>query len=260
MKREKATMIISEEIADGIISSWMETPQADEAECGQFVMINTLSEAHLLGRPISICDIDRKNRRLRLVYRKVGFGTSELSRAKKGQEYEVLGPLGNGFPVEEADGAERIALIGGGIGAPPLLALAKALPKEKVTAVLGYRSEKSGLFLKDEFDSETSGVLLATDDGSAGCHGTVIDVLDEASFKPDLIYACGPMPMLSAVKAFAEKVGAKAFISLEERMACGVGACLGCVVKSRERDEHSRVHNKRICTEGPVFDAEEVEI
>ena len=260
MKQDKATVIISEEIADGIYSVWLETKIAEEAVPGQFVMINTHSEAHLLGRPISICDIDKENGRLRIVFRKVGFGTDEISGAIRGDAYDMIGPLGNGFPLDEADKVGRITLIGGGIGAPPLLALAKAIPGGKVTAVLGYRSEESGLFLKDEFELEASSVVIATDDGSSGTKGTVIDAINAHDIKTDLIYACGPMPMLSAVKAMAEKTGAKAYISLEERMACGVGACLGCVVKTKDKDEHSQVHRARVCTEGPVFRAEDVAI
>ncbi len=260
MKEERAAAAETKLIADGIVSVTFDTNLTEEAVPGQFVMINTHSEAHLLGRPISICDIDKKNKKLRIVFREVGFGTKELGSSVTGEKFDILGPLGNGFPLEEAENADNIVVIGGGIGAPPLLALVKALPKEKVTAVLGYRSEANGLFLKEEFENECINVIIATDDGSAGTKGTVIDAMKNAGIKADLIYSCGPMPMLSAVKAAAEEMGAKAYISLEERMACGVGACLGCVVKTKNVDEHSQVKNKRICTEGPVFDAEEVDI
>ena len=124
-----------------------------------------------------------------------------------------------------------------------------------MTAVLGYRT--NDLFLAEEF-RRAAEVIIATDDGSAGVHGNVIDAIRELSPEFDVICACGPMPMLRGVKALAEEKGVKAWISLEERMACGVGVCLGCVTKTAHKDEHSNVNNTRICTEGPVFDAEEV--
>ena len=260
MKQLKAEVIETKEIADAIFSTRLKTEMAAEARPGQFIMINTHSGAHLLGRPISICDIDAANKTLGIVYRKVGYGTDELSRSKTADRYEITGPLGNGFPIHSAEGKEKILLIGGGIGAPPLLALAKRLPKEKIIAVLGYRSEKNGLFLKEEFEENCAGVIIATDDGTAGSKGTVIDAIKENGIDYDLIYSCGPMPMLSAVKKAAEEKNIKAYISLEERMACGVGACLGCVVKMRDIDEHSRVKNSRVCTEGPVYEAQEVMI
>ena len=147
-------------------------------------------------------------------------------------------------------------LIGGGIGIPPMLQLAKTLEAEK-SIVLGYRD--SHLFLAEDL-AKYGKVYAATEDGSQGTRGNVLDAIGENALEADLIYACGPMPMLRAVKRYAAQRGIKAYISLEEHMACGVGACLGCVVKTRDVDPHSHVHNARICTDGPVFDAEEVDI
>ncbi|SFK73081.1 dihydroorotate dehydrogenase electron transfer subunit [Lachnospiraceae bacterium KH1T2] len=252
----------SERLADGIYSIWLDTEIAKTAMPGQFVMVNTHSDAHLLGRPISISDIRKEAGQIRLVFRVVGYGSRELSEAKVGDSFELMGPMGNGFPVDKLSPETKVLLMGGGIGAPPLLGLANKLKKygvEQVSAVLGYRGETGGLFLAEDF-KKFANVYIATDDGSSGTHGTVVDAVRENDIQADIIFACGPMPMLSAIKKLAAEKGISAYISLEERMACGVGACLGCVVKTKKVDGHSHVNNSRICTEGPVFEAEEVEI
>ena len=168
---------------------------------------------------------------------------------REGDSLEVLGPLGNGFTMKE----EKAIIVGGGIGIPPMLELAKQLSCEK-TVVLGYRDE---LFLKDEFESYAD-VAVATEDGSCGTKGTVIDAIKEAGVDGKVIYACGPMPMLKALAEYAEAHDMEAQISLEERMACGIGACLGCICKTKKKDHHTNVNNQRICKDGPVFDAKEV--
>ncbi len=166
-----------------------------------------------------------------------------------------MGVLCFGFPLEAGKG-KHCFLMGGGIGVPPILQLAKELEADQ-SVILGYRD--GSLFLKEDFE-RYAGVYVATEDGSAGTKGNVLDAIAENALEADVIYACGPMPMLRAIKQYAQQRGIKAYISLEEHMACGVGACLGCVVKTKMVDAHSHVHNARICTDGPVFDAEEVEI
>ena len=136
-----------------------------------------------------------------------------------------------------------------------MLELAKTLKGER-QMVLGYRDV---LFLNQEFEPYGS-VYLATEDGSAGTKGNVLDAIREQGLDAEVIYACGPTPMLRAIKAYAQENGIECWLSLEERMACGVGACLACVCKSKEVDDHSHVHNKRICKDGPVFPAQEVEL
>ena len=196
---------------------------------------------------------------LRLVYRTVGPGTNEFADYHAGTEISLLGPLGNGFPVEKAAG-KRVFLIGGGIGIPPMLQLSKEIKKAGQAycelSVLGYRNE---LFLNTDLE-KYSQVYVATEDGSAGTKGTVLDAIKEKGLSGDVIFACGPMPMLRAIKEYAAANNMEAYISLEEHMACGVGACLGCVCKTKNVDAHSHVHNSRICTDGPVYNAEEVEI
>ncbi|MCR5404899.1 MAG: dihydroorotate dehydrogenase electron transfer subunit [Butyrivibrio sp.] len=257
-KQKCASKVISQKmIADGIYDMWLEADFAGDVVPGQFIGVYTVNKAALLPRPISICEADRKGSAIRIVYRVVGTGTAEFALYGPGDYIMILGPLGNGFPLDEAEG-KNVVVMGGGIGVPPLLETVKRLSEKKtpgpgeINAVMGYRSRDT--FLSDEF-SKYAGLYIASDDGSVGVKGNVIDALKESGKKPDLIFACGPMPMLKGIKSYAEENGIKAYLSLEERMACGVGACLGCVCRTKEADSHSHVKNARICTEGPVFDA-----
>ncbi len=251
MKIKECCTVISQEcIAKDIYSMWISTKAiAREAKPGQFVSVYTKDASRLLPRPISLCEIDREKDALRIVYRIAGDGTREFSRLRAGDTIDILGPLGNGFTMKN----EKAIIIGGGIGIPPMLELAKQLDAEK-TVVLGYRTST---FLKEEFE-EVCDVKIATEDGSQGAKGTVIDAIEKYGVEGKVIYACGPMPMLKALAAYAEEHGMEAQISLEERMACGIGACLGCICKSKTKDHHTNVNNTRICKDGPVFDAKEV--
>lgn len=253
--KEKAVIISQEEISLDIYSMWIETNAAKTAKPGQFVALYCNDGSRILPRPISICEIDKKNNRLRFVYRVVGKGTEEFSKYHAGTEIEIMGPLGNGFPMEKAKGKKAI-LIGGGIGVPPMVELAKQLDAESKVIVAGYRNL---LFL--DYELKACGDFYpATEDGSIGVKGTVIDAIVENKLEADVIYACGPTPMLRAIKEYAEKHNIEAWVSMEEKMACGIGACLACVCKTKEKDKHTNVNNTRICKEGPVFNAEEVEL
>lgn len=267
MKQKQSAVVLSQrEIAPAIYDMWIETSLARQAKPGQFLGIYPKDKSTLLPRPISICEVGENREALRIVYRIAGAGTEEFSKYQKGDRISILGTLGNGFPLEEAEG-KRVFLMGGGIGVPPVLELAKQLRRVRAAAeeapavrddivtVLGYRDEKT--FLKEDLE-KYGRVYIATEDGSVGTKGNIMDAVRENGLEADVIYACGPMPMLRAVKAYGAEHKIKAYISLEEHMACGVGACLGCVVKTREPDAHSHVNNARICTDGPVFDAEEV--
>lgn len=253
-KKSIATVVSQEMISEGIYSMWLSFPKeqdvAASAVPGQFISLYCKDGSRLLPRPISICEINGEESRLRIVYRVVGMGTQEFSGLLPGDTISVAGPLGNGFTLKSG----KSILIGGGIGIPPMLALAKSLSGE-VSVVLGYRT--NDLFLKDEFDSYAK-VYVSTEDGSAGIKGNVIDAIRAEGLTADTIYACGPVPMLRGVKAFAEEQGIAAQISMEEKMACGIGACLACVCQSTEKDAHSNVNNKRVCKDGPVFDANEL--
>lgn len=253
MKFDEIARVISQnEISEGIFDMWIDTENiAKEAVPGQFISIYTKDGSKLLPRPISICEIDGK--KLRIVYRIAGAGTREFSSYAHGEAVHILGPLGNGFPIQKG---KKAILIGGGIGIPPMLELAKKIEGEK-TIVMGYRSQDT--FLDNDL-KKYGEIVVATDDGSLGTCGTVIDAIRENNVMGEVIYACGPTPMLRAVKAYAAENNIEAWISLEEKMACGIGACLACVCKSTEVDGHSMVKNKRICKDGPVFNAMEVDL
>lgn len=254
-KKITAKVIAQKQIAEQIFDLRLETKLAKDVHPGQFVAVYPKGESTLLPRPISICEADKDEGTLRLVYRIAGKGTTEFSTCKAGDALNLLGVLGNGFPVDKAKG-KRVFLMGGGIGIPPLLELAKAVDGRK-QILLGYRNKD--LFLEEDM-AKYGDVYVATEDGSVGTKGNVMDIIRAHALQADVIMACGPMPMLRAIKAYAAEEKIEAYISLEERMACGVGACLGCVCKTTRVDAHSHVNNARICTEGPVFEAGEVSI
>ena len=254
-KKIKTTIVSQKQIAEQVYDLWLETRLAKDAHPGQFVAVYPNHESTLLPRPISICEVSEDKRRLRLVYRVAGKGTAEFASYGAEDSLEILGVLGNGFPIDKAKG-KRVFLMGGGIGIPPMLELAKRLDCMK-QILLGYRDKD--LFLQEDL-ARYGDVYVATEDGSVGTKGNVMDIIKAHGLAADVIMACGPMPMLRAIKKYAGENKIEAYISLEERMACGVGACLGCVCRTTKVDAHSHVHNARICTDGPVFEAGEVDI
>lgn len=241
-----------DQLASDIYSLILYTPEIAEcAKAGQFVSVYSKNGANLLPRPISLCEIDKQEGTIRLVYRVVGKGTEEFSHLKDGDTVDVMGPLGNGFTKKD----KTAILIGGGIGIPPMVELAKELNCEK-NIVLGFRDET---FLLEDLEPRGE-VYIASEDGKTGVKGNVIDAIKEYNIKGDIIYACGPTPMLRAIREYAFEHNMEAQLSFEEKMACGIGACLACVCKSTDVDAHSHVKNKRVCKDGPVFDAREVEL
>lgn len=247
--RENAVIIKQTKVASDVYSMWLQTKEiAAKAEPGQFISVYSNDGSRLLPRPISVCETDGS--KLRIVYRIAGKGTYEFSRYQSNEILSIQGPLGNGYPLSR----KKAVLLGGGIGIPPMLELAKRLKGDK-NIVLGYRDE---LFLNEEFEKYGT-VTIATENGKTGVKGTVLDAIKEKDIDGQIIYACGPTPMLRAVQVFAEEYNVDAYLSLEEKMACGIGACLACVCKSKETDEHTKVNNKRVCKEGPVFHAKEIE-
>lgn len=235
---------------------------AKKAVPGQFLHIRcgkTLSP--LLRRPISIADIDEKTGCVEIIYRVVGEGTRLLSQSLTGHELDIIGPLGNGFPLPEKDAP--CIIVAGGIGTAPIIYLAKKIASEpknenSVTIVLGFTT-KSEVFGEGYLKFPGVETIIATDDGSYGYKGFPTDILErllqEHMGKTDpIIYSCGPKPMLIKVKEIAASKNVRAYLSLEEHMACGVGACLGCSVKSSGKGY------KKVCKDGPVFEAGEVEL
>ncbi len=222
---------------------------ASKAKPGQFLHILCGGDAYL-RRPISICDVIGK-RDIRFIFETRGKGTEALSQQKVGDHLDILGPLGNGFELHSED-KDAILLIGGGIGIFPLLNLAKQLDG-KATVLLGFRN-KDAVLMAEEFRAVSKNVFIATDDGSCGYHGFVTDVMKNilTSNPVSRVYTCGPTPMMQKIAEMAMDAGIPCQVSLEERMGCGVGACVTCTCKVNGS-------NKRVCKDGPVFDGREVE-
>ena len=219
---------------------------------GQFLHIQC-GEGHLLRRPISVCLCmeDAPHDTARIVFEVRGEGTHWLAQRQVGDKLNVLGPLGNGFQITPED---RLLLVGGGIGVPPLLGQA-AYTAKKATAVLGFRSADRAMLVKD-YQNYCKEVYLCSDDGPMGRHGFVDAQLRDILEKDKdftAVLACGPKPMLKNVAKVAVEYGVPCQVSLEERMACGVGACLGCAVQMADGTM------KHVCKDGPVFDAKEVD-
>lgn len=226
-------------------------PLAQESWCGRFVQIRCGEKP--LRRPISISEIDQKNGTITIVFEVRGEGTAWLAQQKAGAQINLLGPLGNGF---FPDASKPAIFIGGGIGCPPMLGAAQDYG-ENAEAILGFRSAEQVILLS-KFEACCKSVAVTTNDGSFGVKGFVTDVLEEKLEKaPDsVVYACGPMPMLKGVAAMCAQHDVECFVSLEQRMGCGVGACLVCACKTHEQDGE---HMRHVCKNGPIFPAKEVD-
>lgn len=257
----RAELVTKERVADRYFRIGFECEEIAREACpGQFLMVRLLSPSweYLLSRPFSFCTVEES--RIELFFEVVGKGTRILSRAEKGAVLEILGPLGNGFHLETESSP---VLVGGGMGIAPLPFLASDAVKRHgvvgITVLLGARTA-SALCLRKVFADLGARVLVATDDGTEGHRGPVTDLL-ENELKSGLnnrpaVYACGPKAMLKAVAELTREHAAPCQFSVEERMACGVGACMGCAC--RTRDERGNHHFKQVCVDGPVFDAREL--
>ena len=248
-----APVLSNTEIAPGFFDIRLETPQVQQTGAGQFFQI--LCDGKPLRRPISVCGFDKKTNILRMVYQIRGEGTAWLATVKAGQKLDLLGPLGHGFSVAKA---QNPVFVGGGIGTPPLLGTA-ALCGGKADAIVGYRTADASILLED-FKKVCRKVYVATDDGTLGHHGLVTDLLKErlAAGPCDLVCACGPTPMLKAVADLALSQNIPCQVSLEQRMGCGIGACVGCVCKVKDVSDPEAVRHAQVCRYGPVIDAKEV--
>ncbi len=253
---EQVKIVTKEQLKKDIFKFAIQSEKmANEALPGQFLEIRVNDETEpFLRRPISIHQINKQNHELEFIFQVKGKGTKLLSHKEVGDKINVIGPLGKGeFKFQTA---KKISIIGGGIGIFPLYELAKqAGQNAEVTTYLGFRSQDF-VVLEEEFAKVSNRLVITTDDGSYGKSGFAINYLKEdcKNEKPDCIYACGPLPMLKAVRDFANEMNIPAQVSLEERMGCGIGICLGCAVK----DKHAEGY-KHVCKDGPVFDVNDVE-
>lgn len=257
----KAKLVEKEQLKSDIFKFTIFSKEiADTAKPGQFLEIRVSDNIDpFLRRPISIFNADKVNSKVTFIFQVKGKGTSILSEKNIGDEIDVLGPLGFGT-FDFAD-YKNISIIGGGIGVFPLYELAKsAKVNANVNTYLGFRS-KDFVVCEEDFKQVSKKIIVTTDDGSYGENGFAINYLieDLKSNSTDCIYACGPLPMLRAVQKFALENNIPCQISLEEIMGCGIGACLGCAVKTAESTKEAPQYF-HVCKNGPVFSATKVEI
>lgn len=239
-------IVYKREIAKGIFDFRVNSNElCSLASPGQFAHIKVPGK--ILRRPISICDV--QNDIMRFVFEIKGEGTEILARAKVGDELDMLAPLGKGFKLSKN---KKALFVGGGIGVPPLLYASKGF--EDSVAIIGFRN-KDFVILEDSFIKSGSKTIVTTDDGTYGRHGFVTEPLLEVIDTVDEVYACGPTPMLKAVAKICREHAKSCQVSLEERMGCGVGACLVCACKTKKNGDETYSH---VCKDGPVFDAAEV--
>ena len=265
----RGIVVSNQEIADGIMKMTLSAPEAaGEARPGQFANLYPAADSLILPRPISICDADGDDGTLTFVYAVVGAGTAEFAGYGSGDTVRVSSPLGTGFLLPHPAGAQGVSgtdslsavLIGGGVGCAPMLFMAKELKKRgcSVTAVTGFRKEP---FLIDELKEAGARVIVTTDMPAENAFlGTVVDCMEINEVRGDLYFSCGPRAMLAAVCSYLKDRGEEVQVSLEERMGCGYGACVGCVCDIKVRDEQGVEHilRKKVCKDGPVFMGSEV--
>ena len=250
----KAEIIYNKEIKPGFWHCALNAPLiSGESIPGQFVNIRLTSGLQpLLRRPFSIHRVN--GHRIEVMYQVLGEGTRLFAKQRAGISLDIIGPLGNGFTIPSKSIKKRIILVAGGMGVAPLVFLAQRLGVRKNTVLIGARTKEQLLCEKDFIDAGCS-VKIATDDGSRGFKGYVSELLKKelsaVNCQPSTVYACGPKPMLKEVAGITKRCRVSAQLSLEEHMACGIGACLGCVVNTRGGF-------KRVCKEGPVFEADEL--
>ena len=250
--QENCRVVENTRLGEGLYLMVLDAPEIVKlTQCGQFVHI-ACGEGHLLRRPISICTWQGSH--LRIVFQVKGDGTKWLSERKVGDVLDVLGPLGHGFDVQAL--GDRPIFIGGGIGVPPMLGCVRTAVEKgaQPAAILGFRN-KGAVILEGDFRDECE-TFVTTDDGTYARHGFVTDVLKEQVAGATGVAACGPKPMLKAIAAIAKEVGVPCQVSMEERMGCGIGACLVCACALKAENGETRYGH--VCKDGPVFDAKEV--
>lgn len=257
VKEMRVTVRLNEEIAPGIYEMDLQLPEDIEFRCGQFVNLSVGDGAHLLRRPFAIAFYNRESRVIGVCYQVKGEGTKSLASKKEEDALTCVLPLGKAFKI--SDDQKKVALIGGGVGVFPLISVLNEYRESDkyFCSYMGFRS-KEYVNTFGLFDKRSNEVFSATDDGSFGVKGNAVQLFFEnyETAKPDIILACGPTPMLRALKEGLKERGVSVpcYVSLEERMGCGIGACLVCVCKKSGKEE-----NARVCKDGPVFEINEVE-
>ncbi|NSW89964.1 MAG: dihydroorotate dehydrogenase electron transfer subunit [Firmicutes bacterium] len=255
-------IVCNRELVTGIYQLTFRSAYVSQnAKPGQFVNIKCCEGFNaILRRPVSICSVDRENKNVTIVFQKRGTGTSYLAKKRAGDVLDLIGPLGSHFDLSE--NYKNIAVVGGGIGIFPLLFLLEQKQCVHKTAYIGFRS-KNYVVLEEAFKHNSHELIISTDDGSLGQKGFITDLLEKRILeegikgeKYDIIYTCGPGPMMKKVVELASKAGIKCQVSLEQRMGCGIGACLACACKIKLRDDWQY---KRVCKDGPIFWGEEVD-
>jgi dihydroorotate dehydrogenase electron transfer subunit len=257
-----AELVKKEQLKPDIFKFSVKAPSiVENSKPGNFIEIRVSEQLDpFLRRPISIYNLDRENGILEFIFQVKGKGTEILAKREVGSQIDIVGPIGYGtFRYEDY---KNIAIIGGGIGVFPLYELAKCAKKDNknVTTYLGFRS-KDFVVLEEEFKQVSNELILTTDDGSYAEKGFAINYLEQdiEAGKVDSIYACGPLPMLKAVQKLSIEKNIPCQISLEEKMACGLGVCLGCAVKTAKSPKDAPEY-WHVCKAGPVFNARDVEI
>lgn len=228
---------------------------AKNAKAGQFVNVKCADGiGALLRRPISICSIDRENNTFDIVFQIKGNGTELLAKKNIGEEIDLIAPVGKGFVIDSK--YKKPLIVGGGIGVFPLLGLLNEMPNNEARTILGFRN-KDFVVLENEFKNASAELIITTDDGSYANKGFVTEFVQQALEigDYDIVYACGPEMMLKAVAGIAKENEVPCQVSMEQRMGCGIGACLVCACKTRLGDEWEYSH---VCVDGPVFWADEV--
>lgn len=222
-----------------------------QAQAGQFVHIKI--DGYFLRRPISICSIDKKEETITIVFEIRGKGTDKFANFNKGDLIDVMGPLGKGFTLKEKN--SKAVIIGGGIGVPPMVEVGKFYG-ENASCIIGFRSSEN-VILEQDFIANKNKTFVCTDDGTKGHKGFVTDKFKELidKEKPNIVYACGPNVMLKKIVEICKKQNIPCEVSLEQRMGCGVGACLVCACKTVKNGEEYFAH---VCKDGPVFNGKEV--
>lgn len=229
----------------------IEAPQiAEAAQPGQFVHVKKPDSVNFLRRPFSIADADRENGTITLIYRIVGKGTAEYAAMKVGEAFSILGPIGNGFALKDG----RPLLIGGGVGIAPLIYLSRQLKDQKPILLIGGKN-KDEVFWEKYLQEFADKIYITTDDGSVGFKGFTVQLLPQILAENNIehIYTCGPNIMMEGVAKLAHEHDIDCQVSLEKRMACGIGVCLGCTFESKLTGKR-----RKVCTEGPVFASKEV--